>query len=210
MLDIVSQADPAGWLVVGWFTPDYRERAASLAVSLDAVSTPYHLKAVDKVGSGWASETMRKPQIVADFMALYPETTLVLLDADCTVAGSLIPLVRCVRGDVAAYLAAKSSGRGKDRARVKAMSGTMVFRPTSGAARFVSAWRAAIGECDATDVDQTALMIALGRETGFTFEPLDAKWCSYGAGITPQSVIIHDNAGREGRRRLLRWPFSVA
>ncbi len=192
--DLIGGSGTDGWVVVGWFTPDYRHWAERLARSLDRTSTPYHLLSCEKRGRAWETETMRKPRIVSQLRDLHPGQTLILLDVDCEVRHSLAPLVASVSGDVAAYVRAKSIGRGKDRARIKVMSGTMVFRPTPGAARFIDAWDQAQAECDRTDVDQTALMIALGRATNFTFQPLSAEWCALDRASHPDPAILHDNA----------------
>lgn len=194
--DLCRCLPDADWLVVGWFTPSYRPWAGKLAASLDKVEAPYHLLACENTTGFWEGETMRKPGIVRGFLARYPDKTLILLDADCEARRSLAPLAASVRGDVAAYVRAKATGRGKDRARIKVMSGTMVFRPTAGAASFVDAWERALCECDSTDVDQTALMIALGRATSFTFEPLGAEWCALDRDSHPDPAILQDNASR--------------
>ena len=207
--DFIGAAMGPDWLVVGWFTPSYRHWAENLAASLDKVQAPYHLLACQNSSRHWEGETMRKPAIVRSFQERYPSKTLILLDADCTVLRCLTPLVESVRGDVAAYVRAKHHGRGKDRARIKVMSGTMVFRPTAGAASFVDAWQSAISECDSTDVDQTALMIALGRARRFTFEPLDEEWCALDAGSHPDPAIVQDNASRFSPRARAPLPREV-
>lgn len=198
--DLVGGDQSADWIVVGWFTPDYRHWAERLEGSLAFTSTPYHLMACDKRVGCWEAETMRKPGIVRRLRQRHAGKTLVLLDVDCEVRRPLTPLVAAVTGDVAAYVRAKSIGRAKDRARIKVMSGTMVFRPTAGADRFIDAWEAAQSECDSTDVDQTALMIALGRATNFTFQPLGAEWCALDAASHPDPAVLHDNASRTAPR----------
>jgi hypothetical protein len=182
------------WLVVGWFTPDYRQWAKRLKASLDAVGAPHHLMACEKTARFWEAETRRKPSIVREFARAHPGKTLILLDADCTVRRGLEPLVASIKGDVAALVRAKPTGRGKERARIKVMSGTMVFRPTEGALHFIQAWELALSECDQHDVDQTALMIALGRATEFTFQPLGPEWCAFGVPAHPNPAIVHEQA----------------
>ena len=214
MCGVVSAADlsagsAAGWLVVGWFTPDYRHWATRLAASLDRVGAPYHLLACEKNTGHWEAETMRKARIVRRLRESHPGKTLILLDVDCEVRRSLEPLVASVNGDVAAFVRAKTTGRGKDRARIKVMTGTMVFRPTAGAQSFIDAWEQAQAECDSTDVDQTALMIALGRATNFTFQPLGAEWCALDATCHPDPAILHDNASRDVRRGRAQLPREV-
>jgi hypothetical protein len=207
--DIVDVANAGQWLVVGWFTPDYRLWAVRLERSLQTLGVPHHLAACRKQHGTWAAETTRKPQIVAEMMARYPGKTLVLLDVDCTVRRPLEPLVETLKGDVAAFVRAKPTGRGKERARIKILSGTMVFRPTAGAQSFVRAWSAALRECDAADVDQTALMIALGRATDFTFQPLGAEWCALDAAAHPDPAILHDHAGADATRARVPTPREV-
>lgn len=200
--DYSSASDAVDWLVVGWFTPDYRHWAQRLVASLDKVAAPYHLLACEKSARHWEAETMRKARIVRRLREIHPGKTLILLDVDCEVRRDLQPLVSSVKGDVAAYVRAKSAGRGKERARIKVMSGTMVFRPTPGATSFVDAWVRAEDECDSTDVDQTSLMIALGRATSFTFEPLGVEWCAFGDGVHPDPVVVHEHASRAARVRV--------
>lgn len=191
--DLVGGARDADWVVGAWFTPDYAHWCVPFRASLERVGAPYHILARERIGSGWASETMQKPQVVRRLLDLNPGKTLVLLDIDCQVRKCPSQLLATINGDVAAYIRAKRSGRGKDRARIKVMSGTMVFRPTPGARRLLDAWEAAAAECDADDVDQTSLMIALGRATDFTFQPVGPQWCDF-EGLHPEPAIVHDHA----------------
>lgn len=181
------------WIVGAWFTPDYAKWTVPFRQSLEHLGAPYHIMACPNVGGGWEAETMRKPRVVRKLIESNPGKTLVLLDVDCQVRLCPSKLVDSVRGDVAAYVRAKRAGSGKDRARIKVLSGTMVFRPTDGARRLLDAWEAAQAECQAGDVDQTSLMIALGRATEFTFQPLGPEWCDFEG--HPQPAIVHDNAG---------------
>ena len=75
MSDIVSNGPAASWLVVGWFTPDYRHWAERLANSLDRVGAPYHLFAKDGSSDGWLANTRRKPLIAEEAMARFPDKT---------------------------------------------------------------------------------------------------------------------------------------
>ena len=197
--DLRGGPQDRGWVVGAWFTPDYAHWTVPFRQSLEEVGASYHILACDRVGSGWESETMQKPRVVRRLMSENPGKTVVLLDVDCQVRKCPSQLVDNVSGDVAAYIRAKRTGRGKDRARIKVMSGTMVFRPTAGARRFVEAWEAAGAECDAFDVDQTSLMIALGRATNFTFQPLPSEWCDF-EGLNAQPAIVHDHASEDSPR----------
>lgn len=197
--DIVGGPEGSDWLVVCWFTPDYAHWTVGLKASLDAVGAPYHMLARHRVGGGWEAETMQKAAVARQFMDLHPGKTLVLLDVDCLVKRSPAELVASTRGDISAYIRSKPKGRAKDRARLKVMSGTMVFRPTPAARRFVEVWQQAGLECEAYDVDQTSLMIALATTPEFTFQPLDVAWCDF-EGAHPDPAIVHDNAGRSSAK----------
>lgn len=122
---------------------------------------------------------------------------MILLDVDCRVVGSLQPLVDSVRADVAAHLMVK-------KGRIKVMSGTMVFRPTSGADAFVDAWIDEAAQCKRGAVDQIALMHAMGAAGDFTFQPLGPQWCYHGGNSHPSPVIVHSNAGAHGRQKSIK------
>ena len=138
---------------------------------------------------------MQKADVVRHLMAVHPGKTLVLVDVDCVVRRDPAHLVAQTRGDVSAFVWSKAAGRAKERARIKVMSGTMVFRPTAAARAFVDNWAGAGRECEAHDVDQTSLMLALAGTSGFTFQPLDAAWCDFD-GSHPDPAIVHFNASR--------------
>lgn len=199
-------------IVVGWYTPDYAHWARQLRQDLLDVGDKHDLVEVPKLPGSWARNTLRKPAMVRQFRQRYPDHVLVLLDVDCRVRSTLSPLTE-LRGDVAARVVGRTKGRGKDKARIKIMSGTMVFRPTPGADHFVYAWERAVDECTDGDVDQAALMIAMARATGFSFEPLDARWCSFAGAPDPSPIIDHDNASGYARPtrfrdRLRQWALS--
>ena len=196
MFDLLSANCEESWIVGGWFTPDYLHYARQLSTALDRLGAPYHLVARDKIGTTWEVETMQKVSVVRQLREHHKGKTLVLLDVDCELRKSPLALVNSVRGDVAAYVFPKRSLRPKERARIKIFSTTMVFRPTHGATHFIDAWENAQAECESTDVDQTSLMIAFGRTTGFTFEPLGPEWCALSENHHPDPAILHLNAGR--------------
>lgn len=191
------ESSMSNWIVCGWYTPDYSHWAVKLAASLDAVGAPHRLYGVEKLSGSWAAETMRKPSLVRTFRQDHPDSTIILLDVDCQVTGSLEPLVDSVRADVAAHLMVKKGG-------MKVMSGTMVFRPTSGANAFVEAWIDAVGQCGDGAVDQIALMHALGAAGDFTFQPLGPQWCHHSGNTHPSPVIVHSNAGAHCRRKSVK------
>src|SRR5262245_20977405 len=134
-VDILSPGTTIeSWLVVGWFTPDYRRLAEMLADSLSRRKLPYHLFA-KPAGLGW--NTSRKPSVVLEAMDRYPGKTLILMDVDCTVDGDISPLVE-LDCDLSFTLAARR--RRHERITVIASSRVMVVKPTAKARQFISDW----------------------------------------------------------------------
>src|SRR5262245_61610007 len=89
------------WLVIGWFTPDYRPLAERFAANLAQLNVAFHLWAKPKIGEGWSS--LRKPSIVLEAMDAYPRKTLILMDTDCIVNGDISP-VTAFAGDISLTL----------------------------------------------------------------------------------------------------------
>ena len=89
MTDIVSATRDASWLVVGWFTPNYRHWAERLARSLDKTNAPYHLFAKDGSPEGWMANTRRKPLIASEAISRFPNKTIVLTDVDAEATGDI-------------------------------------------------------------------------------------------------------------------------
>ncbi len=123
------------WLVIGWFTPDYRAVAEKFAVNLAEHGAPYHLFARPKNG-GWDSRP--KPCVVLEAMDAHPGKTLVLMDVDCTVRGDIAPALE-KPGDVILWRRARDDKSGD--VLVFAGSRVIAFRPTDSARRFALEWQ---------------------------------------------------------------------
>ena len=138
--DITGGAPPGNWLVVGWFTPDYRRLAESFAANLKEYQTSFHLFAKPKSEKGW--NTWRKPSVVLDAMAAYPGKTVVLMDVDCFLTADVAPLTR-VGGDVGIRVDARQARLLWPMHKggvLKGSSQVVIFHPTDGAKRFASEW----------------------------------------------------------------------
>jgi hypothetical protein len=191
--DLIADQTPDGWLVAGYFTPDYRHWAQGLAASLDSHGAPYHLFAVPKVAGGWEANTRAKPQAILTAMDRYPDKTLIWLDVDCTVHGDLSPLAN-LRGDVAAFARARQRARGETGYVIR--SGTLVFKPNPHAGRLVETWRDHAADSIAFSHDQQSLRTALAATPGVTFELLRHVWCAVDNETVPGAIIRHTSAGR--------------
>jgi hypothetical protein len=148
------------WLVIGWFTPDYRPLAEAFAANLSEHGAPFHLFAKPKLGGGW--DTSRKPSVVLEAMDAYHGRTLVLMDVDCVVGGDIAPVTE-IDGDLAVILIARDArkrGAVKHWLMVEASSRVVVFKPTDETRLFAERWQRQIersGVCH----DEHAMMWTL-------------------------------------------------
>jgi hypothetical protein len=105
--------------------------------------------------SSWEANAMRKAVQILAAMDRHPDK-----DVDCTVHGSLAPLAD-IRADVAFRMHSKFRRHHKGT-RFRAQSGTMVFKPTPEARRFVENWRTASEKAPYTEIDQSSQVVAMG------------------------------------------------
>lgn len=192
MSDIVSAATGKSWLVVGWFTPDYRHWAERLARSLDAFGAPYHLLAKDGDPKGWMANTRRKPLVAEEAMQRFPDRTIVLTDVDAEAMADIAPMVD-ITADVSAFLKAKLSR--KARCEIQLSSRVIVLRPTPAARKFIADWRAECARCAAEVADEAALGLVLARSEGLAFAPLPERYAARERDVAPpDAALVHDSA----------------
>jgi hypothetical protein len=199
------------YVVCAFYTPDYSRWVPPLEASLDRVNAPYDIALVDKVAGGWEANTRQKPAQVLAAMDRHPNKSIIFLDVDCIVRGSLAALAD-IRGDIGVHMPIKRRPKG---ARLRIRTGTLVVRPTPEARRFVEAWVAQSARARIGDNDQTTFAVAVNDAPGVVIEPLARKWCSVlgdDPDILSGAAIVHDSASltipRMGRamqllRRLL-------
>ena len=194
--------EPSTYLVVGWFTPNYRPLAERFAANLAEHGAPFHLFARPKVASGW--NTAQKPDVVLHAMGMYPDTTLVLMDLDCIVHGDISPLA-AVPGDVGITVIARNiPGRvdrrwrvGEDRRwrhqiAVECSSRVVVFRPTSGACGFVLNWRQQVVN-SLVNHDEHSMVWAYLHSAGVSFSYIDARFSGREVGQLPGAIVEHES-----------------
>lgn len=204
--DIVSIDDGKDWLIVGFFTPNYRPLAETFAANLQQFSLPHHLFAVERSGT-WSYETMRKPAIVLDAMKAHPGKTLILMDVDCTVKGGLDGLIAFRPAiDVACFMYVKTKKIGRHRQRVSLSSRVVLVRPSDGARQLMENWQQACHERPWMHGDEPNMMLALARSTGTTFSPIELKYSGREVDAAPaDAVIVHDSASHAGEPPRKFW-----
>ena len=190
------------WLVIGWFTPDYRPLAESFSANLTEHGTPFHLFQRPKVAKGW--NTAQKPDVVLRAMGIYPDTTLVLMDLDCIVHGDISPVVDVAGDEGITVIARNIPGRadrrwrvGEDRRwrhqiAVECSSRVVVFKPTSGACAFALKWRDQVVN-SIVNHDEHSMVWAYLQSPGVSFSYIDARYSGREVGQLPGAVIKHES-----------------
>jgi hypothetical protein len=135
----IRQSFATDFLVIGFFTPDYRPAAATFARNLADHRISHHLYARPIVQGDWYSQTRQKPTVLARARQDHPNDILVLMDVDCRVRGD-ISAILTTRGDV--VMRTKGTNKGIHRA-LKPTTRVLLLRPTPGADAFVAGWEAA-------------------------------------------------------------------
>lgn len=189
---------PADWIVIGWFTPDYRPLAETFAANLAKHNAPYHLFARPPL-AGW--DTSPKPSVVLDAMSAYPDRTLVLMDVDCIVSGDIAPAVR-VAGDVGIVMLASNikhrNGNWCQQVSIDCSSRIVVFRPTAKARAFAVEWARLIDKGPIRN-DEHSMTWAYINCSNVDFCYLDNLYAARGVSEVPDAVIWHDSAHRKQR-----------
>lgn len=204
-LDRNSRLTP--YVVCGWYTPDYAQRAKALIESLDRLGEPHDFEAVAAMSGGWERNTMRKPAQIARAMRQHPGKVVIFMDVDCLALESLAPLAE-TRGDVAVHLMAGKRSRGYGR--LFGRSTVMVFLPTTHALALVATWVRLSADAPRGQVDQHTLTDAIARTPGLVVEHLDPRWCAMDKDRVSNPAIVHAGAARGAVKipSWLRWVYQ--
>jgi hypothetical protein len=201
--DLQRADNKKAWLVIGWFTPDYRPLAAKLAASLEAHDAPYHLFVRQKNPAGW--DVLRKPSVVLEAMAAYPDKTLVLMDVDCVVGGDLTPLMQ-MSADVGLSIKAHQNAWQRGII-IKLGSRVMVFRPTEAARAFTKEWKRLCEQAKAGSSAEVCLAWAFVQRPDVSFMHIDPRFAGreIGTGYELDNVVVwHESAHERGRPRSIK------
>jgi hypothetical protein len=184
----------AGWIVCGWFTPDYRPLAEKFAANLAEQNAPFHLWAKPKSSRGW--NTWAKPAVALEAMDAYPGATVILMDTDCIVSGDLSPLA-AASGDVAITVKARQMrvlpGFHK-RTTLKTSSRVVVFHPTKGARAFALEWERRLKSATYGG-DEPSMLMAWLQCQDISFHMLDPRYAGDETDVAvPDAIIRHHGA----------------
>ena len=84
-------------------------------------------------------------------------------------------------------------------AKIGVRSGTIIAAPRSAARHFVDVWEYQNREAPYCGIDQTALLVALGKQIAVTFQNIDVRYCTI-EGECRDPAILHDSASRNVRK----------
>ena len=189
------------WLVTGWFTEDetYRPLAQAFAASLTEHGAPFHLFAKPS-GKGWS--TRRKPSVVLEAMDAYPGKTIVLMDIDCVVHGSIVPVTQ-IGGDIGVVILARNMRKGskwRHWIATEASSRILVCRPTEGARTFLRRWSEQI-ERSQVDHDEHAMIWSFLASPDVVFRYVPQEYSGREVGQLPGAIVEHASAHSRQKQR---------
>jgi hypothetical protein len=207
------------YIVCGWYTPDYANWWGRLRPTLEAVDAPHDFVQVEKHNTHWEKQTLRKAGQVRDAMLRHPGKTIIFLDVDCTVHGSLEPLAE-IAGEFGICSTVKyhRTRRHSIATLITTRSGTLVLKPREACYDLVKTW---VDMCEkAPDYvhDQQVLSLAMTKVPGLTVTNLGVKWCAVERDEEPTAIIRHDHASKgshatKWQRRLAyiknRWAVAA-
>lgn len=190
MRDLISErAEP--YVIVGFFTPNYRELAQRFAENLRQFDQPYHLYAVP-AQSSWAAATMMKPEIVLRGMKDYPGRTVILSDVDCILHGSLADMAED-GGDVTLHVRAWKRDFFRAYPYACVSSRLVAFQPTEKARELAGRWLEANKTLNSKN-DETCLTIALARTIGLRLTTLPSVSGANETAFDRHPLVTHESA----------------
>lgn len=194
-MDIVVRDDARDWIVIGWFTPDYRPLADKFAKNLCDYGIPHHLFAKEKLAKGW--DTKQKASVVLEAMSAYPNKTIVLMDVDCLVTGDISPVTQIGLADVGISVKVRCPRMSRaNRLTFTVGSRVAVFAPTDAARAFAEEWK---HQCELTNSkeDEAAMAWAYALRPEISYRQLDQRFAGHEIGVPSRVmgiVVWHDAA----------------
>lgn len=202
--NISGHLDVNGYLVVGFFTTNYRPFATDFAANLSKYAIPHML--YEWEAGTWLATTLAKPSVTQRAMEEYPDRTIVLMDVDIDVRGPITPALD-FPGDIAAWIGVGVNVKNEPgwRARALFSSRMLIWRQTEGSKRFLEQWRAEASKQISEGVldDEQTLTLALEKiNGGLTITTLDRRYAARNPwGCPADSIIVHKTISRDIKSR---------
>lgn len=202
MTDII-RTSPCSYIVIGFFTPDYRPLAEAFASNLSEFQIPHHLYAVS--AQEWKHAILMKPSITLRAMQDYENTDIILSDIDCIVRADISALTK-VQGDIALHTRCKLARRRRKfqpwktmrRATIWPSARLVVFKRTDEATALCERWlelcREQISESDPWD-DEILLQKAISDSHKILVEQLPETFAAFEIDeVGGNCAIVHKSA----------------
>lgn len=188
----IHQSFASGFVVIGFFTPDYEPAASAFSNNLIAQRISHHLYARPVLGDSWYSQTRQKPTVMAQARRDYPDLPLIFMDVDCTVRGDISGILQSP-GDLA--MRTKGTALGSTRRALKPTTRVLLLRPTAGADAFVAAWEAGCQYAGKGDSAEAILIEVMGDSPErYAVGTLPLKYAGIELHDAPlDAVIVHDS-----------------
>lgn len=205
--DIVNTAGvtPLPYVVVGFFTPNYRPLAERLSAELTKTNNPHHLIAREKGDATWRDIVHMKPDVVLEAMNLYPTSSIILLDADSSVRANLSPMLDFV-GDISARSKLRLTNHVwpfRQKTVLHISSRSMVLKPNARVRKFLEDWRDELrtatyhqGGCE------MAMRFVITRSTGLAFCPMHPDYSGMEVDqASASAIVVHSSESRVAGRK---------
>ena len=203
---LAPKADPVpatetDYIVTGFFTP--APLAQEFTGYLDRHGVPHHLYPVP--ASAWENAILMKPQIVLRAMEDFPNKTVVLMDIDCRLAGSIAPVIT-IHGDVAMFVGVRyhpKSRKKSARLRVLPSSRVIICKQTDCTRQLMRNWEKL---CRAEDPkrpekdDEQLLMQAIGITEGLSLGILDKRYSGRDPLDAPPGAVVTHHSAHDAAR----------
>lgn len=193
--DLISDGitETNNYVVCGFFTENYLPLAERLAAELKATNNPYHLFGREKGTATWRQVVRWKPEIVLEAMEKYPHASIILLDADSSVKGSLAPMLDFI-GDISARAKMRLTPGFwplKQKTVIHISSRSMVFKQSARTRKFLEDWRDELktakyyqGGCE------MAMRLVIMRSVGLAFCPMDPLYSGIEDNRAPDGALV--------------------
>ena len=184
-------------IVIGFYTPNYRDMAAGFLAHLKRQNVDCKLYAMDDLGS-WERAVMVKPIVVIKARSDFPGRPLVLMDVDCEVNLDTHTLDEICTGDddVSLYVRHRPNAKRK----IWASSRVMVWRDTDGAAALANIWPM---ERRADDKSiEGALLRSIERSHQTKIGQLPKQWAGLEWDEAPEDWVIRHHSAHDATRPL--------
>lgn len=195
-MEDIKFGDRDTFSVIGFFTPNYETYARAFSTNLQEHDVPHHLYSIS--ARKWREAILYKPFCIGRAREDYPRSSLVSMDVDCR-----------VRGSIKEGLTFSSDVGLRFVGRVRTKNPTVypttrvtVWNPTDGAERLRRKWASLCKEDTSLRNDELLLMQAIFDSVGMSITCIPASHVGVeiaGKWSSPSHVIVHDSVHDRGR-----------